>query len=151
MSDKDLEIKIGDIVNCVEDAIIHQVNCVNAMGAGVAKALYIKWPQVKSEYHKFCNNKQPATLLGYIQIIQADGKIIFNAFSQLECGCNKVYTDYNAVEKCFELAFSQMSVYNIDRIAIPYLYGCGLAGGDWNVVSELIKKVFGDKAICYKL
>ena len=45
------------------------------------------------------------------------------------------------------LAMSLASVYrkaiqeNLS-VAIPYNIGCGLAGGDWNVVYEIIYKLF---------
>lgn len=42
---------IGDVVEASEDIICHQVNCQNVMGAGVAKALYTRFPQVKQSYH----------------------------------------------------------------------------------------------------
>ena len=30
-------------------------------------------------------------------------------------------------------------------IGIPYKIGCGLGGGDWNIVEDIIKTVFRDK------
>jgi hypothetical protein len=36
----------------------------------------------------------------------------------------------------------------------PYMIGCGLAGGDWNVMSEKIERLFGKsqtKAFIHKL
>ena len=41
-----------DITSITKGVIMHQVNCQNVMGSGVAKALYTKYPQVKSEFHK---------------------------------------------------------------------------------------------------
>ena len=39
--------------------IMHQVNCQNVMGAGVAKAPSIqKYPRVKEAYHEFATNTQ---------------------------------------------------------------------------------------------
>ena len=29
-------------------------------------------------------------------------------------------------------------------IAMPYLIGCGLAGGDWNIVYNIIEKTLGE-------
>lgn len=34
----------GNIFDATEDIICHQVNCQGVMGAGVAKALYQRWP-----------------------------------------------------------------------------------------------------------
>lgn len=41
-----------DISTITHGVIMHQVNCQNKMGAGVAKALYNTYPQVKTEYHQ---------------------------------------------------------------------------------------------------
>lgn len=43
----------ADITTITTGYIMHQVNCQNVMGAGVAKALYTKYPIVKLSYHDF--------------------------------------------------------------------------------------------------
>lgn len=37
-----MRVVIGDITEATEDLILHQVNCQNIMGSGVAKVLYTK-------------------------------------------------------------------------------------------------------------
>ena len=32
-------------------------------------------------------------------------------------------------------------------VSIPYNIGCGLAGGDWNIVSKMIEEIFGQSSI----
>lgn len=137
---------IGNIVDSKETYICHQVNCQNAMGAGVAKALYEKWPSVKAEYHAFCGKcHTPAELLGSHQLVSVgEGKWVINIFGQLEFGRskNKVYTDYAALEK----VFAAISQYD-GSFAFPHGIGCGLANGDWNIVYGLIEKYFVDKDV----
>ena len=137
---------IGNIVESKETYICHQVNCQNAMGAGVAKALYERWPSVKSEYHAFCSKHHaPAELLGSHQLISVgEDKWVINIFGQLEFGRNKnkVYTDYVALEKVF-VEISQLD----GSFAFPHGIGCGLANGDWNIVYSLIEKYFSDKDV----
>jgi len=37
-------------------------------------------------------------------------------------------------------------------VGLPYMLGCGLAGGGWNIVREMIEKVFIDYfVIIYRL
>lgn len=43
---------LGDITKISQGIIMHQVNCQNIMGAGVAKNLYQTYPQVKELYHQ---------------------------------------------------------------------------------------------------
>ncbi|MBQ8188282.1 MAG: macro domain-containing protein [Lachnospiraceae bacterium] len=141
-----IRIVVGNIVDSNETYICHQVNCQNAMGAGVAKALYEKWPLVKSEYHEFCGKHHaPVELLGAHQLVSVgDDKWVINIFGQLEFGRNKnkVYTDYVALEKVFA-AISQLD----GSFAFPFGIGCGLANGDWNIVYSLIEKYFSDKDV----
>lgn len=143
--------KIGNIVDCEEHVIVHQVNCQNAMGAGVAKALYTKWPQVKINYHEQFYHNDPEDWLGNIQMIRADDKIICNAFTQFDCGPgDKLYTNYEAINKAF-IALKRNLHISMNKIAIPYLYGCGLGGGDWKIVHSIIDGIFHDDVVAYSL
>lgn len=154
MNIQNIDIVNGDIVNAKEDIIIHQVNCKNAMGSGVARALFEKWYAVKSEYHNYCELCFSAgitskDLLGHILPVKVSDKIIINCFSQENFGGDgKQYTDYNAIEKCFSKI---NELYPNNTIAIPYLYGCGLGGGNWDIVQSIIQKYFSNKATLYKL
>ena len=63
----------GNILDATEDIICHQVNCQGVMGAGVAKALYQRWPIVKGAYQRFCQVEslgEPQNLLGKVQMLK---------------------------------------------------------------------------------
>jgi O-acetyl-ADP-ribose deacetylase (regulator of RNase III) len=151
----------GDITEADEEFIIHQVNCMNAMGSGVAKALFTKWADVKHIYHRDCEHnklvgKSQDNLLGFIGIVPVStlngNKYVINAYSQLTYGNDGVqHTDYDAVAKCFILSRNMMDVMEVPKIAIPFGYGCGLGGGDWDIVYGIIKDIFGSKAVLYKI
>lgn len=134
------EVIMGDILCADADYICHQVNCRNVMGAGVARTIYTKWPEVKSEYHRFCTlANSPYDLLGQVQIvpIQQAGISVINLFGQLNYGrkIGVIYTDYqamkNALRKINQLCSGK-------SVAFPYGIGCGLAGGDWMTVEKMI-------------
>ena len=136
-----LKIMKGDLLNAKDAAICHQVNCQNMMGAGVAKAIYTKWPEVKTEYHKFCDGKRPRDLLGKAQIVflhdfPAGNKVVINIFGQLNCGHDMIcYTRYDALTD----AFDKLNILAAGKtLAFPYGFGCGLAGGDWQQVEKLM-------------
>jgi O-acetyl-ADP-ribose deacetylase (regulator of RNase III) len=149
--DTNLRIKQADITTATEYVIAHQVNCQDVMGSGVAKALFTKWPEVKTDYHKFNKNKTPEELLGcvgYVYPVGAD-KLIANCYSQGNYGYDgKRYTDYSAIKKCFK---DLDALFPYDDIAIPYMYGCGLGGGDWEIVSSIITDIIEDRAVFYKI
>lgn len=135
-----LQIVKGDILDADTAFICHQVNCRNVMGAGVAKAIYSKWPEVKSEYHKFCAaSGSPERLLGQIQVVPLRGANMaaINVFGQLNYGRRQgaVFTDYAALQK----AFAKINqICSGKSVAFPYGFGCGLAGGDWVKVESMM-------------
>ena len=51
-----------DITTIEKGVIMHQVNCQNVMGAGVAKALYTKHPKVKAAFHQMAKKLTTAPL-----------------------------------------------------------------------------------------
>lgn len=135
-----IQIVKGDILNTDAEFICHQVNCMNTMGAGVAKVIYTKYPEVKAMYHELCSTvDDPRELLGQIQIVSLHGVdiAVINIFGQFDYGrCRgKVYTDYNALEKAFIEINKKCAGKSI---AFPYGFGCGLAGGDWITVEKLM-------------
>lgn len=138
-------------------AICHQVNCQGVMGAGLAKQIRDKYPMVYTTYRKYCLDKNinppqlsKSPLLGKIQVLYPEkGTLnpeyyhfcIINCFGQNGYGYESVQTDYAAVKECFRKI---NEVFSGKRVAIPFKFGCGLAGGDWNIVLSLIEKELKD-------
>lgn len=149
-----VEIIKGNIVDCAENTIIQQVNCQGAMGKGVAKALYTKYPEILKYYKWHCKGKSPESLLGKIMYHQlSDGKMIMNCFAQLDYRHkndlgDKVYTDYNAFGECM---VQVKEIVGAGAIAAPMYIGCGLAGGDWSVIHGILSDIFNDNKITLKL
>ena len=121
-----------------EQYILHGVNCVGVMGAGVAKAIRSKFPEVYKEYKSLCTEYKDnlSELLGTVQAVESKDKIILNAFTQLKTGSG-VQVDYNAVRHCFKLVNEKAKELGISRIGMPKL-GAGLGGGDWSVIEQII-------------
>lgn len=126
-----------DILTVKQGIIVQQVNCRGVMGAGLAKQIRQAYPQVYTSYMKACSMYTPEQLLGMVQLIKVSDKLtICNFFAQLNYGTNAVQTNYDAFEKCLNKLASRTD-YDTP-IYIPYKIGCGLAGGDWEVIKELI-------------
>lgn len=111
------------------------------MGAGLAKAIYDKWPNVKSEYYKFCMQYEPGDLLGKVWYVEVtSNQIVANVFGQLDYGRkNFVYTNYSALDYAFE---EMSKKYSDKSFAFSYGFGCGLANGDWKIVYNIICRYF---------
>jgi O-acetyl-ADP-ribose deacetylase (regulator of RNase III) len=74
--------------------------------------------------------------LGNYTAIEDKGVIIVNAYTQYKYGRDKMHTDYDAVRSVFKLIKKYFSGL---RIGYP-LIGCGLGGGNWDIVSEIINE-----------
>ena len=139
-----MEIINGDIFTCKEEIIVHQTNCMGVMGSGLAAQVKKKYPDVFKGYYHFCKTNQLNELLGNTLICETDdGKYIANVFGQGNYGTDKQYTDYDALRKGLKDVRDFAKERNLS-VAIPYKIGCGLGGGDWNTVFEMITDIFAD-------
>ena len=70
-----------DITTITKGVIMHQVNCQDVMGSGVAKALYTKYPQVKDEFHKLAQTYDtPQKRYGMFQPVQINENLIASLY-----------------------------------------------------------------------
>lgn len=133
-----------DISTITHGVIMHQVNCQNKMGAGVAKALYNTYPQVKTEYHQIAYQPQfntPQKRFGLLQHVKiTDDLVIFNSFSQLDYGRNKSikYTDEEVLMTNLQ-RFDEYAKYHHLPAYVPERIGCGLANGNWSTIKTFIE------------
>lgn len=116
--------------------VLHQVNCMGVMGAGFAKYVRNTFPDCYTQYKEHCS-KPNVMLLGTFTTYTKGNCTIINMFSQLSYGRSKTHTDYAAMESAL---IKIRQAYPTQEIIAPYKIGCGLGGGDWNIVSTLLKK-----------
>ena len=135
----------GDVLSSTADIICHQVNCKGVMGAGLAKQIKAKYPELFTQYKSMCA-EYGYMLLGDIFLYKAEGgQCIANLFAQNGFGRDKRYTDYKAFRNCLK---SLKKVVSEDKkVAFPYNIGCGLAGGDWDTIYSIIKEEMADYQI----
>lgn len=127
-----------DITEVTEGVIIHQVNCQNKMGSGVAKALYEKYPLIKQRYHDYCEGNSPETLLGCTQYVKvAPNLMVVNSFTQLNYGYDgRKYTDEEELITNIRWVSSEAEANALGLVYVPYLIGCGLGGGNWETIYQ---------------
>lgn len=123
-----------DILTVERGVIAHQVNCRGRMGAGLAKAIRKTWPIVYVLYRDEISYYG----LGDCQVIPIHkGLYVANLFGQIDFGNTGVFTDYGALTKALSLAVEFAEKAGLE-LFLPFLLGCGLAGGDWKIVSKII-------------
>lgn len=148
-----MKIVEGNILDVIKnrecDVVLHVCNCFHTMGAGLALQLKQTFPEVyeadlKTEYNDY--NK-----MGTLSIATIDDNIkIVNMYAQYYFGRERRQLDYSALKLCLKKV---KHYYAYGEIVYPYLMGCGLAGGDWKIVSEIIDTELSDlnhRAIKFK-
>ena len=124
----------GDITNFRTGLIIHQVNCRGAMGAGVALSIARKWPITKKIYADAFRAGE--LHLGSVIIAPITKWLkVAHLCGQEDYGRQNIrYTNYAAIHD----GLAVINDMPFDDIYIPYNMGCGLAGGEWDTVSNII-------------
>ena len=137
----------GDVLNAPFQIIAHQVNCKGVMGAGLAKQIRNKYPDMFIAYKRICDS-EAAHLGDCLGWYAHDGHYIMNIFAQDGYGRDKTYTNYESMRVAFlngiDKFRQEADIYEKDvqlTIAIPYMIGCGLAGGDWGKVKDVLLEV----------
>ena len=135
-----LETKYRDLLDAFDanevQTIIHGCNCFRSFGAGIAKSIKERYPKAyEADLNTGHGDKNKLGHYSYAKL--SDDKTIINAYTQYAYGGNKVNVDYDAISKVFELINKDFA--NHINIGIPTI-GAGLAGGDWNIISDIINK-----------
>ncbi len=135
-----MQTKKGDLLRAFDsdevDVIIHGCNCFRSFGAGIAKSIKEKYPS-SYDADLATSHGDKSKLGNYSHSEINTNKFIINAYTQYAYGRNKVNVDYDAISKVFELINKDFA--NHINIGIPAI-GAGLAGGDWNIISDIINK-----------
>lgn len=119
--------------------ICQQVNCRGAMGAGLAMQIRSQWPVVYRRYLGLCYGNDGKKLGTYQEILVEPKLYIVNLFGQDGYGRSERQTNYAALATALFSFFRDCAQKNQDAtIRLPYGLGCGLAGGDWDMVLAII-------------
>lgn len=151
---------IGNLVKSVTSGVIlHQVNCQGVMGSGIAKELRETYPVVYETYlDKFNENADIGaptwTLLGRIQLISVSDTLwVCNIFAQDQYGRDgSRFTSYDALDSAFRKLSLDLPVHGLSGADCHHpLIGCGLGGGNWNVVRHIIEHRLGNETTVWTL
>jgi len=139
-----MKIVKGNLLDKAEagefDVIAHGCNCFNSMSGGLALEISRRYPTaVDSD-----NNTLPgdAGKLGNVSVARwnlSDTRsfMIFNIYSQYHGGAN---IDYKALKEGLQRLNKECKGL---RVGLPQI-GCGIAGGDWDIVSQMIENIMVD-------
>lgn len=138
----------GDLIEAARighiDVIAHCCNCFCAMGSGIAPQIAKAFPDAKVVDD--VTRKGDAGKLGKFTLGLDWGVSIYNLYGQYgfwkkEDG--SINLNYYHLAKALEAMVIDLKEKGDDDLTIGFpKIGCGLAGGDWEVVSQIIETVF---------
>ena len=132
-----------DIFKHDAPCIIHQANCFCRIYSGVAAGIRKYYPEaVEADDKTIAGDIEK--LGKFTSAFGADGKIIYNMYGQYNYGSDKRKTNYEAFFSGLTLVRNDVIVRGITHVSLPYNIGCGLAGGDWRIIENIIHVVFAD-------
>ena len=142
----------GNLLDAEEGIICQQVNCQKKMGAGFALAIKTKWPEV---YEKYMSTTPELGLVDYIQVSPSCSVANIYGQDNIAAYAGQQVTDYDALRKAFKSIAEHCKRNGIKRVNIPFNFGCGLGGGEWIIVYNIIDAAFcwchGIEVIIWKL
>lgn len=132
----------GNLLDVTQGFIMQQVNCKDVMGAGVAKAIYTKYPVVKEQYHESFVTSAPELLRNEFHFVQVTPQlIVVNSYTQFTYGKDGTHhtDDAALIENIKRVA--AIAAKHHTNLCIPYKIGCGLGGGDWDRIYDGIDDI----------
>ncbi|RUA34163.1 MAG: hypothetical protein DSY77_06515 [Bacteroidetes bacterium] len=151
------------LTNNKYNAFMHGANCQATMNSGIARDVKSRIPELYHadlEYHLEVGGDSNQKLGKFSMVVYQDEekpphKMAFNLYTQLFYGTERRHFNYGAFVEAMESAISECvskgcfetnnSLNDTLHVIIPKI-GCGLGGGDWDIVSELLQqKTFSDK------
>ncbi len=131
------------LVHSTDKIIVHGVNCLGVMGAGVALSLKLKYPELEPNYKAYCKTWEgdSPNLLGEVfPFLANDGILILNMFTQAKVSSHgDKMVSYDALYDGF-IKVSEFCVNNdVSSISIPKI-GAGLGGGRWSIIEKIIEE-----------
>lgn len=118
------------------------------MGSGIAKEVKARFPGAfkvyRDAFEQHIKDGFESLEIGTITTFAPEKElIIVNAVTQQDYGRKPghVYVDYDAMHACF----TKIKVIAVEQnmpVNFP-LIGCGLANGDWKIVSAIIEDALG--------
>lgn len=128
--------------------ITHICNDIGGWGKGFVLALSKKWKMLEEAYRQWYKSQEEFTL-GAVQFVNVENELyVANMIGQ-----HGIYKDskglppirYDAVRQCLK----EVALFTIAHKASVHMprIGCGLAGGKWELMEQIIKEELITKEI----
>jgi O-acetyl-ADP-ribose deacetylase (regulator of RNase III) len=148
-----LQHKVGNLIDMAEqgnfDVIVHGCNCMNTMGAGIAKEIRERYPLAyEADILATKQWPEPVAKLGnfsYVEVGQPAKFLLVNAYTQLNFQPRGVdhfeYEAFYVILRKLEVLSNKSDVGF--KFGFPYI-GTGLAGGNKDRIVAMLES-FAEK------
>ncbi len=126
---------LSDIDPDKRTVVLHGCNCFHTMGSGIAAYLREQHPSIYDADVESSKYGDKSKLGRYTIARISDNLRILNCYTQYGYGRAQMHADYDAITKCLKRVGK---IYVDWEIRSPQI-GCGLAGGDWEFVSQIFE------------
>jgi len=129
------------------EGIIHQANCFNTMGSGIARQIREQYPEA---YDADCQTiPGDYKKLGTFSWVKTNDQkfYIYNCYSQFRYGRDTRHTNYEAIYNGLSAIEQHASQHGLKSLSLPHNMGCMLGGGSWHIVNAIIEDIFENKSI----
>jgi len=136
---------IDKFLNSEFDVMVHGCNCFRAMASGIAGQIVDRMPEAKfaDDLYMGEGDFEKLSTFSTACVRREDNTIgiVINLYTQFNPG-KDLYED------ALTLGFKRLAkmLHKDTKIGIPKI-GCGVAGGDWNVIGAEIAYIMGEHDI----
>ncbi|MEM7141941.1 MAG: macro domain-containing protein [Actinomycetota bacterium] len=132
-----------------EKVIVHICNDIGGWGAGFVLAISRRWPEPEAHYRAWFEGRAGNDFsLGAVCVVSvAPGLYVANLIGQRDvvAGPDRPPVRYDAIEAGLTALADELVA--MDGSAHMPRIGCGLAGGDWGVVSSIVDRTLVDRHV----
>ena len=137
----------GDLLNAFDRGEVTQIghvcNAQGVMGSGIALSIKQRYPAVYGRYRRFYD--EGLLHLGVNVPVgvgwESEAKVIHNLVAQNSYGMGIRHLNYGALGKSLSVMAERCNPIR-DVVGFPFNMGAYRAGGDWNIVLEMIEFYF---------
>ena len=138
-----------NLLDAKVDVIIQSNNCCCKQGRGIALSISEKYGEVyNADFNTISGDK---TKLGKILPVRLHQKnqpyYCFLNFNQFNYGLEKRQVDYEAFYTCLEKSRDKCLSLGLESIGMPFGMSCNNAGGDWEIILAMVRKIFSDSKV----
>jgi O-acetyl-ADP-ribose deacetylase (regulator of RNase III) len=139
---------VSALINGDIDILLHVCNNKSVMGSGIALEIKNRIPDAFVAYKEISSELGTCTY-GWTSKTSHKSGMVVNMVAQDGYGQGVRHLNYGALAECLK---EVSSLNKTLRVGLPYKMGADRAGGDWEIVLELITFILKDFDVTiYKL